>query len=81
LFADALRACFELQAYRAKFMSNEVDAREYTDPHLKTTHYSGLCRYFAFFGNQREILHEISQYRSSIPKKHPSVTTCIIIVS
>jgi len=81
LFADVLGACFELQGYRAKFLSKEVETGEYTGPHFKTNHYSGLCRYVAFSGNQREILHEISQYRSSVPEKHPSVTTFIIIVS
>lgn len=80
-FADVLGACFKLQGYRAKFLSIEVHAGEYTGSHFKTTHYSGLCRSFAFSGNQREILHEISQYRRSIPEKHPSVTTCTVIVS
>jgi len=68
LFSGVLGACFELQGYRAKFLSSEVDAGEYTGALFKTTYYSRLCRYFAFCGNQREILREISQYRGSIPE-------------
>jgi hypothetical protein len=71
LLADVLGACFELQGYRAKFLSNEVDAGKYTGPYFKTNNFSGLSRHFAFSDNQRGILREIFPFRSSIPENIP----------